>query len=275
MRHWSEDGYLLLRQVFPRAAIDGVRASFERAVDRMLGELKADGTILDEGKELPLETRYSRIAGRHANRFGRSWRKRVVSPEVFHFHRVPALVGAIAQLTGTDVIGHPIFNARPKLPGQQLTTVPWHQDSSYFGDVSSKSLIISVWAPLVPVDAVNGCLQVVKGSHHVGLKKHVTEEREGKFLEIEDGSFVDESKIVTCDMAPGDALLFTNLTLHRSLPNSSSIIRWSLDIRYLRDGDHPGTNYWAEPGTKWTIRSSSLPETTLEQWLAWCEKLRW
>lgn len=267
IEQWENDGYLLLKDVIPESAINGVRDSFARVVDGIIRELKADGIIDDEGLEHPFETRFVQVAGEHANRFGRSWRNQVATPEVFEIHRAPRLVDAIGQLTGTDVIGHPVFNARPKLPGQQLTVVPWHQDSGYFGTVSEDSLIPTAWIPLVPVDETNGCLQVVAGSHRLGVIDHRTEEREGRFLEVLD-ELVDDSRIFTCPMEIGDALVFHNLTLHRSIPHTTSeIVRWAIDIRYLRDGDHPGTIYWKDPDFKWVIRSQTQPLTPLEQWL--------
>lgn len=267
IEQWENDGYLLLKDVIPESAINGVRDSFARVVDGIIRELKKDGIIEDEGVGLPFETRFAQVAGEHANRFGRSWRNQVVTSEVFEIHRAPCLVDAIGQLTGTDVIGHPVFNARPKLPGQQLTVVPWHQDSGYFGTVSEDSLIPTAWIPLVPVDETNGCLQVVAGSHRLGVIDHRTEEREGRFLEVLD-EIVDDSRIFTCPMEVGDALVFHNLTLHRSIQHTTSeIVRWAIDIRYLRDGDHPGTIYWKDPDFKWVIRSQTQPLTTLEQWL--------
>ena len=267
MDQWENDGYLLLKGVIPEAAINGVRDSFSHVVDGIIRELKADGIVEDEGLALPFETRLAQVAGEHANRFGRSWRNQVATAEIFEIHHAPPLVDAIAQLTGTDVIGHPVFNARPKLPGQQLTVVPWHQDSGYFGRVSETSLIPTAWIPLVPVDETNGCLQVVAGSHRLGVIDHRTEEREGRFLEVMD-ELIEDSRIVTCPMALGDALVFHNLTLHRSLPHTTSeIVRWAIDIRYLRDGDHPGTIYWQDPDFKWVIRSETQPVTPVEEWL--------
>ena len=267
MEQWENDGYLLLKDVVPAAAITGVRASFARVVDGIIQELKADGSIEDDGADLPFETRFAHVAGEHANRFGRSWRNQVATSEIFELHHAPRLVDAIGQLTGTDVIGHPVFNARPKLPGQQLTVVPWHQDSGYFGTVSETSLIPTAWIPLVPVDETNGCLQVVAGSHRLGVVDHRTEAREGRFLEVMD-ELIENSRIVTCPMAVGDALVFHNLTLHRSLPHTTSgTIRWAIDIRYLRDGDHPGTIYWQAPDFKWVIRSETQPVTPVTQWL--------
>ncbi|RKU29626.1 hypothetical protein C6497_05670 [Candidatus Poribacteria bacterium] len=264
---WENDGYLLLKNVVPISMINGVRDRFAIVVDGIINELKEQETIDDVGADLPFETRFLEVAGEHANRFGRSWRGQIATSEIFDLHYAEPLIYAIAQLTGTDVIGHPVFNARPKLPRQQLTVVPWHQDSGYFGTISEKSLIPTAWIPLVPVDETNGCLQVVAGSHKLGVVSHHTENREGKFLEVMD-ELIDESKIITCPMDIGDALVFNNLTFHRSLPHTTSeIIRWAIDIRYLRDGDHPGSIYWKDPDFKWVIKSQSQPLTSLSEWL--------
>ncbi|HHZ93372.1 TPA: hypothetical protein EYN65_23300 [Candidatus Poribacteria bacterium] len=267
-KQWEEDGYLLLKQAISLPIIEGVRQLFSKMVDRIISELKSEGLVEDEGKNLPFETRLLKVAGTHANRFGRSWRNQVAGKAVYELHHAEPLVTAIGEITGTDVIGHPVFNARPKLPNQQLTVVPWHQDSGYFGAQSESALIPAAWIPLVPVDETNGCLQVVAGSHKIGLLNHHTEDREGQFLEILD-SLIDESQIITCPMEMGDALLFHNLTLHRStVHTTSNMIRWAIDIRYVRDDDDAGAIYWKDPDFKWVIRSQTKPITPLDAWLA-------
>ena len=69
-----------------------MRDSFAGVVDGIIRELKADGIIEDEGLELPFETRFVQVAGEHANRFGRSWRNQVATPEIFEIHHAPPLV---------------------------------------------------------------------------------------------------------------------------------------------------------------------------------------
>jgi ectoine hydroxylase-related dioxygenase (phytanoyl-CoA dioxygenase family) len=119
-------------------------------------------------------------------------------------------------------------------------------------------------------------MQIAPGSHRSGLLEHQHENRAGRFLEIaEVDNLVDEARAVTCPMEPGDVLLFHNLTFHRSLPNVSPITRWSIDIRYMRDGDHPGGLTWSDPNDKWVIRSETQPITTLAQWLDMIEQLWW
>lgn len=274
LRQWDVDGFLLLQNVIPAAVIASVREMISREVDDVIAQLKAQGLVTDDGKDLPFERRLAVVAGIHANRLGRSWRKGLAKPAVYELHHVTGLVDVIGQLTGTDVIGHPVFNGRPKLPGQQMTVVPWHQDSSYFGADTQQSLIITCWIPLVPVDVSNGCLQVIPGTHRLPVQAHRTESREGQFLEL-DESLVDESRAVNCLMQPGDVLLFNNLVVHRSLPTQSDTIRWSIDIRYMRDGDNPGHIYWKDPSAKWIIRSQTRPPTPLDEWLHMVSYFDW
>lgn len=262
---WDAEGWLLLKNAVPLELVDGVRDCFGRNVERCLNALKREGTIENTRPDLPFETRFA-IAGSRAARFHRSWRNEVADREVFDAHAAEPLAAAIGDITGTDVVGHPVFNARPKLPGQQMTVVPWHQDSGYFGQQSVDSLIPTAWIPLVPVDATNGCLEIIPGSHRFGLLRHVVEEREGGFLEVLD-EVVAGKPVVVCPMEPGDALVFHNLTLHRSTPHTTSrTIRWAMDIRYLRDGDDPGAIYWKDPAFKWVIRSATVTPTPFEEW---------
>ena len=267
VRQWREDGWVLLRDAVPTDVIERLRSLFAGVVDGIIDDLAEKGAIKEKRARLPFETRLAVVAGRHANDYGRSWRNEIAAPAVYDLHHAERLARAIGQVCDSDVIGHPVFNARPKLPGQQLTVVPWHQDSGYFGEDTADSVIPTAWIPLVPVDETNGCIQIVPGSHRQGMIEHYTEDREGRFLEVGD-DVLDGAEIVTVPMEPGDALLFHNLTLHRSTAHTvSDTIRWAMDIRYLRDGDHPGGIYWSDPDFKWVIRSDSDPITPLADWL--------
>jgi len=262
LAQWRDEGYLLLRDVVPAAQVAAMRSVFEAHVQTMLEQLLAEGAISDLKAGLPFESRFHEAAGKHAGRFGRSWRKQIQSRALYDLHHVPAIADGLHQIFGRDVLGHPVWNARPKLPSQQLTVVPWHQDSGYFGKVSAGSNIVTAWLPLTEVTADNGGLQVIPGSHKAGLVEHRQETREGAFLEV--ATEVDESKAVTCLMSPGDVLLFGNLTYHRSLPGGSLPIRWSVDLRFYPAGDHMGDIKWPDERFEWVIRSDDRPPTPFE-----------
>ena len=116
MHQWEHDGYLLLKNVIPEPTINGVRHRFACVVEDIIRQLKEQNVVEDEGAELPFETRLLKVAGKNANRFGRSWRGQIATSEIFDLHYAGPLVDAIGQLTGTDVIGHPVFNARQNSP---------------------------------------------------------------------------------------------------------------------------------------------------------------
>ena len=163
----------------------------------------------------------------------------------------------------------------PNSPWRALVTVvPWHQDSGFFGQISDRSCILTCWIPLVVVDAGDGCLQILPGYHKGPLLNHREEDRDGKFLEV-DPSLLDESKAITCPMQPGNVLVFSKLSMHRSLPSTSPNIRWSIDIRYLCDGDHPGTLQWPNEGDRWIVKSLTRPPTSYAQWQRMTADLTW
>ena len=46
--------------------------------------------------------------------------------------------------------------------------------------------------------------------------------------------------VVDCPVSYGSVLLLNNLIPHRSLPNNSDGVRWSLDLRWQRGGEANG-----------------------------------
>ena len=37
------------------------------------------------------------------------------------------LLNLIEQLIGPDIMGNPVWNVRPKVPGNEALVIPWHQ----------------------------------------------------------------------------------------------------------------------------------------------------
>ena len=71
------------------------------------------------------------------------------------------LLNAVEQLIGPNIAGHPVWNLRTKTPKNEQTTVPWHQDNSYFDLSALYTLIPTAWIPLIDANIKNGCLQVL------------------------------------------------------------------------------------------------------------------
>jgi ectoine hydroxylase-related dioxygenase (phytanoyl-CoA dioxygenase family) len=119
---------------------------------------------------------------------------------------------------------------------------PWHQDWPYWGGAHK----ISAWIALDPATPENGCLKLLPGSHlHSAPHANVDAPAgEGFGLRLKPGE-VDESQAVLVPAAPGDAVLFHDLTLHASFPNHSGRDRWALISTY-RSASEPDLAYdWA------------------------------
>ncbi len=98
-----------------------------------------------------------------------------------------------------------------------------HQDwRSMQGSLDS----IVVWVPLADVDVKLGALEVVPGSHKLGLMTTEVVNSFGKVERFGDGDFV------SVEAAQGDVLFFSSFLVHRSGVNSTDSIRWSCHFRY-------------------------------------------
>jgi hypothetical protein len=123
----------------------------------------------------------------------------------------------------------------------------WHQDYGYwYQNGVLLPLLTSVFIAVDPATRVNGCLQVIRGSHHCGRIEHVlTGDQAGADRERV-GEILKRMELVYVEMEPGDALFFHSNLLHRSDQNRSEQPRWSMICCYnaarndpYRESHHP------------------------------------
>jgi hypothetical protein len=113
----------------------------------------------------------------------------------------------------------------PKLPGR---TTQAHQDRHYLGAGPPRWI---AWVALTDCPLECGPLAFVPGSHQGGLHEH-DGERGLREVPREGWSIAPVQQ--------GDVLFFSDLTIHRALPNCTGQHRLSLDFRYARARvDHP------------------------------------
>lgn len=264
---FARDGYLLLRGLLSDAQLAPVRAAIDERVAEIRRELEGEG-VIPSAPAAPFAQNLMPLAG-HIARYGRGWTEALASEAIHDLHRAPHLLTVLQALLGAQVCGHKQFNLRPKLPGQELTTVPWHQDTAYYGPQTVADTIITTWVPLVPVSAHNGCLQIVPGSHRDGAIDHDAEVGEGKFLQLR--GTPDPARVLTMEMQPGDVLLLHNLTWHCSLPNHSDGIRWSIDLRFYAPSTPSAASLlWGFP-QPWLLCGG--PTVPASEWCGWYRAL--
>jgi len=107
---------------------------------------------------------------------------------------------------------------RPKVGGAW----DWHQDYGYwYRNHCLAPLMASVFIAVDPSTRENGCLEVLKGSHHLGRIDHGTVggQMGADMARVEQAMKVLEH--VHVEQAPGDALFFHSNLLHTSGPNTS------------------------------------------------------
>jgi len=148
--------------------------------------------------------------------------------------RQPRLRGILqAALRSRDLYMHMPPTARFVLPGNLHAAVPAHQDLSYNRHLTD---FITVWVPLVPIDAACGGVAVYEGSG--GAPEAPTDPQRDRFWLK--GIPVEGYRPVHCEMAVGDVLLLNRRIIHASMPNRSDRTRLSIDFRFFgaRDRSH-------------------------------------
>ena len=213
------DGYLHLRGLLPRAAVLAVRL-------RLL-EKAAAGGWLDPAHPVARGIANAHAAckdpeERYMAVFRGLWRD-----EALHRLRThPNVLALFESIFGEPALAHPMFvqrNIFPQSASFDFTTGP-HQDKVHIGGATSHAM----WVPLGDCPREKGPLAVAAGSHLAG----VLDTRVGGGAGGMDICVPIPGQWVSGSFRAGDALIFSDTTVHRALPNRSAELRQSFDARY-------------------------------------------
>ena len=105
---------------------------------------------------------------------------------------------------------------------------------------------------------------MIPGSHRAGLKPH-GEVTGYPNVGIREGWWVPDGQPVACPVRKGGLVVFQHKTAHRSFPNRTDRIRWSLDIRFSDPSKPTGRD--EVPGFR--ARSRTNPEGVARTHLDW------
>lgn len=137
----------------------------------------------------------------------------------------PRLLSVVEMLVGSNITLSPNCHARYKLPTSATTGItPWHRDGMTHHADSDPVPVITTWVPMDDVNENNGCLVVAPGGHrtHPSLNWPLTADVVKELDAL--GQPLPARK--------GDIVLLDKNLPHSSLPNRSSAVRWSFDLRY-------------------------------------------
>jgi len=110
--------------------------------------------------------------------------------------------------------------------------VGWHQDA-YYWPMGPQGHTVTVWLAFDDVDAENGGMKIIPGSHLSGIVKHKrsTQTDSVLTLELERGSFREDAA-VQFQLKAGEVSLHDDRAVHGSPANPSARRRAGLTIRY-------------------------------------------
>ena len=215
---YDEDGYVLIKGMLSPEEIGllGNAARQDRALDQH-SYARADG----EGGKVrlslwnhPTDTIYGMIARSESLV---SCAEKLLDGEVYHYHS--KMIMKDARVGGSWA---------------------WHQDYGYW--YQNGVLFPLLTSAFIAVDRAtkeNGCLQVVRGSHHLGRIEHTLKgEQAGADQERVD-RILERLDVVHVEMEPGDTLFFHANLLHRSDQNTSDKPRWSMICCYNAARNNP------------------------------------
>ena len=149
--------------------------------------------------------------------------------KIYDLMHTSAILDYIEDILGSNIIlwGGNCFAKFPK----DRTVVPWHQDAQYWPLKPMKS--VTAWLAIFDSDEENAAMQIVRGSHHWGMKEHHINKDKNYILNQEiDSADIKKEDIVTLDLKAGEISLHDNRIIHGSGQNYSERIRAGLAIRY-------------------------------------------
>ena len=207
---YARDGYVIRRGLFTRD-----EAALAEAVGRADRALKQAGAMKD-------------AAGRES----KIWLDMQVREDIYNaFAHDDRILGPTEQLLESDVYvwHYKMMMKEPRVGGAW----EWHQDYGYwYGDTCLYPRLLSCMIGVNRATKENGCLQVLRGSHHLGRLNHggVGQQAGAEAERVQAAE--QRLELVYVELEPGDALFFHSNLLHRSAPNLSDYPRWALICCY-------------------------------------------
>jgi hypothetical protein len=215
---YHQDGYVLIKGMLDpkEAGLLGRAAREDRILDQhSYGRADGEGgTVRLSLWNHPTDTIYGMIA-RSESLVGCA--EKLLEGEVYHYHSKMIMKDA-------------------KVGGAWT----WHQDYGYW--YQNGVLFPLLTSASIAVDRAtreNGCLQVIRGSHHLGRIDHILTGDQAGADPARVEKILERLELVHVEMEPGDTLFFHANLLHRSDQNRSANPRWSMICCYNAARNNP------------------------------------
>jgi ectoine hydroxylase-related dioxygenase (phytanoyl-CoA dioxygenase family) len=216
LEFWNDNGYLAIESALPSTEVEELRLALDRLSAR------ADG-LAESTDRFKLQAFGDDGGGRLVQQIAEPHE---LAPEWMALARDPRILDPIEDLIGPNILLY--YSMLMMKPPRQGFRAPWHQDFAFF--VHDQAALVAVQLYLDDSTLENGCINVVPGSHKLGLLNHF---RDGRFTEIVEGDTTrfDEQQVAV-QLPAGSMALWHCLTLHSSPPNRSEHSRRAIVFEY-------------------------------------------
>ena len=266
---FRRDGVLVAEDVLTEADLAPVIAEYSAWIEARANALFEEGKITRRYADTPFARRVALLYAQTPDIMRDMDIMQMRGAATFAFLRNPRLLDAVESLVGPEIICNPIQHIRAKPPaalsGENagFYNVPWHQDSGVMRAEADASNVVTCWLPLVDATVENGCMEVMPGAWERG---HLTHQAAG-------GTTIRPDLLP--DIAPrpvpvrkGGIVFMHRHTPHRSTPNFTDEVRWSLDLRYQPTGVPTGRPFHPE----FVARSRQNPDSVLTDHAEWSRR---
>ncbi len=200
---FDQHGFVIIRQLLARPDFDQLSENLDRYVRQVVpGLAEGDAFYQDRGRPETLKQL-------HRMDCDGFFRQTMQHPRW----------STLAE----SLVGEPVTAKAPewfnKPPGTNHVTPP-HQDNYYFCLFPPN--VVTIWLALDEVDAENGCLRYVDGSHRRGFRPHAKSNILGFSQGIVDYTHDDFTREIAVCLHPGDAVAHHGMTIHRADANLSA-----------------------------------------------------
>ena len=200
---FGEDGFVHMSGFFSPRQIAEVLANIDRYIREVVPAAPATDVFYEDKARPETLKQLIRLHARDA------FFRRLLE--------VGSLRETAARLLGEAVrpINQQVFI---KPPGGDSRPTPPHQDGFYFH--LEPCIAATLWLALDDVDAENGCLRYVRGSHRRGVRPHQRTTTLGFSQGVSDfGTPEDVANEVACTARAGDLVAHHAMTIHRADAN--------------------------------------------------------
>jgi len=234
---FARDGVLVVPGVYNRDEVRAWKQECRDLLDRLTAEAQA------RGEARPKFWQSGVFVGLSIN-----------SALCRRFARDERLLDVLEPLIGPNIM---FWSDKVVFKAEDVAeNTPWHQDWAYWHGCHK----LNAWVALDDVDPANGCLKLVPGSHGWATEHDGVAAPGAGFGHRVDPRHIDEAQVVTAAVPAGSVVIFHDLTLHASYPNTSGRERWAAICTY-KDAQADDLDYPAMTAAAVVRGNGKAPET--------------